>query len=62
MTTNRASARSPRMTMPPLPGHDWTGSERAEIRRLERVCDATEDWTLECGNTDAGDPWCIIYD
>jgi len=31
MTTNRASARSPRMTMPPLPGHDWTGSERAEM-------------------------------
>jgi hypothetical protein len=45
-----------------LPDQDWTESERAEIRRLEKVCDATEHWTLECSQTDIGDPWCVIYD
>jgi len=46
----------------PLPDQDWTESERAEIRRLEKVCDASEHWTLECSQTDIGDPWCVIYD
>jgi len=46
----------------PLPDQDWTESERAEIRRLEKVCDASEHWTLECSQTDIGDPWCIVYD
>ena len=41
---------------------DWSESERAEIGRLEKVCDASEHWTLECSHTDVGDPWCIIYD
>jgi hypothetical protein len=41
---------------------DWTDSERAEIRRLEKVCDASEHWTLECSQTDTGDPWCVVYD
>jgi hypothetical protein len=50
------------MPIPPRPGIDWTDDERAEIRRLKKVCDASEDWSLECGHTDAGDPWCIIYD
>jgi hypothetical protein len=39
----------------------WTDSERAEIRRLEKVCDASEHWTLECSQTDTGDPWCGQY-
>jgi hypothetical protein len=40
--------------------HDWRSeSERAEIGRLEKVCDASEHWTLECSHTDVGDPWCI---
>ena len=46
----------------PRPGFDWTADERAEIRRLEQLCDASENWLLECSHTDAGDPWCIIYD
>jgi hypothetical protein len=50
------------MTTRPLPDQDWTDSERAEIRRLEKVCDASEHWTLECSQTDIGDPWCIVYD
>lgn len=50
------------MAIPPRPGSDWTADERAELRRLEKVCDASEEWSLECSHTDAGDPWCIIYD
>jgi hypothetical protein len=50
MTTNRRHTR------------DWSESERAEIHRLEKLCDASEHWTLECSHTDVGDPWCIIYD
>jgi hypothetical protein len=50
------------MTTRPLRTQDWTESERAEIRRLEKVCDAFEHWTLECSHTDIGDPRCIIYD
>jgi hypothetical protein len=50
------------MAIVPFPGTDWTHDERAEIRRLEKVCDASEDWSLECSHTDAGDPWCVVYD
>src|SRR5262245_15231134 len=44
-----------------LPDQDWTESERAEIRRLEKGCDASEHCTLECSQTDMGDPWLGIY-
>jgi hypothetical protein len=50
------------MTIPPRPGSDWTDDEWAEIGRLEKVCNASKYWLLECSYTDAGDPWCIIYD
>ena len=50
------------MPIPPRPGSDWTADERAEIRRLERLCAASDGLSLECSHTDAGDPWCIIYD
>src|SRR5262245_23243614 len=55
-------SRSKLMAIVPFPGTDWTNDERAEIRRLEKVCDASEDWSLECSHTDAGDPWCVVYD
>jgi hypothetical protein len=50
--------------MMPVPflAHDWTADERAEIRRLEKFCEASDDWILECSHTDAGDPWCVVYD
>jgi hypothetical protein len=38
-------------------GHDWTANERAEIRRLEKFCEASDDWILEYSHTDAGDPF-----
>jgi hypothetical protein len=50
------------MALPPRPGSDWTDDERAEIRPLQQLCHGSEDWSLECSHTDAGDPWCIIYD
>jgi hypothetical protein len=50
------------MAIVPFPGTDWTNDERAEIRWSEKVCDASEDWSLECSHTDAGDPWCVVYD
>jgi hypothetical protein len=50
------------MPVVPFPGTDWTDDERAEIRRLEKVCHAAGDWDLECSHTDAGDPWCVVYD
>jgi hypothetical protein len=50
------------MSIRPLPGQDWTESERAEIRRLEKLCEASEHWTLECSQTDTGHPWCVVYD
>jgi hypothetical protein len=50
------------MTTVPPSGQDWTNSERAELRRLEKLCDASDRWTFECSQTDVGDPWCIIYD
>ena len=43
--------------IPPRPGFDWSGDERAELRRLAQLCDASQDWCLECSHTDAGDPW-----
>src|SRR5262249_31913378 len=49
-------ARYPSMTIRPLRSQDWIESERAEIRRLEKVCDASELWTLECSQTDVGEP------
>jgi hypothetical protein len=60
--TNRFPVRFVRMGIVPFPGQDWTADERAEIGRLEKVCEASDGWTLECSHTDAGDPWCIVYD
>jgi hypothetical protein len=48
--------------MAPAPGTDWTDDERAEIDRIEALCGETEHWELECSHTDAGDPWCVVYD
>ena len=56
-TIKRTPARYSPMTTRPLPGQDWTDNERAEIRRLEKVCDASEHWMVECTQTDVDDPW-----
>lgn len=49
-------------SLAPLPGNDWTENERDQIDRLEALCRGSPHWELECRHTDAGDPWCIIYD
>ena len=36
--------------IPPRPDFDWSGDERAELRRLEQLCDASQDWSLECSH------------
>jgi hypothetical protein len=41
---------------------DWTDWERDELDRLQALCEGIQEWELERGHTDAGDPWCIIYD
>src|SRR4051812_30592731 len=46
----------------PLRGKNWSEHERSEIVRLEAVCSGTDHWSLDCDHTDAGDPWCVIYD
>ncbi len=51
------------MPVPLVPrGGDRTDAEMAEIHRLRAVCQRSQDWELECDHSDAGDPWCIIYD
>ncbi len=40
----------------PLRGKNWSEHEREEIGRLEAVCSGTDQWSLECDHTDAGDP------
>jgi hypothetical protein len=32
------------------------------VRRLNLACQDLPYWELVCDHTDAGDPWCIIYD
>ena len=48
--------------LPPPTGDDWSEGECAHIDRLRTACKNTEHWELESSRTDAGDPWCIIYD
>ena len=51
-----------RLCSVPLSGKNWSEHERAEIGRLEALCSETNHWSLDCDHTDAGDPWCVIYD
>ena len=48
--------------LPPLSGSVWSEAECAHIDRLRTVCKNAVHWDLESSRTDAGDPWCIIYD
>jgi hypothetical protein len=49
-------------TLPPPSGVDWTDAELAEIERLMPLCHGRRGWELECDQTDAGDPWSVVYD
>ena len=48
--------------MAPSPGKEWTDDERSHIGRLETLCRSIDHWEMDCGFTDACDPWCVIYD
>jgi hypothetical protein len=47
-------------SLAPPGGSSWTTQEMAEIERLGAACKA--HLGLECGHTDVGDPWCVVYD
>jgi hypothetical protein len=49
-------------TVAPMPGIGWSEHEREHIGRLEALCRDAPDWETECSQTDAGDPWCVVYD
>jgi hypothetical protein len=46
----------------PSAGREWTEAELVEIRRLKGSCERHGHQKLTCDQTDAGDPWCVIYD
>jgi hypothetical protein len=41
---------------------EWTEAEQIEIERLRSACRVVDHWDVDCDRTDAGDPWCIVYD
>jgi hypothetical protein len=47
-------------SLAPPSGTNWTDQETAQIHRLRAACDG--QFELECSKTDAGDPWCVLYD
>jgi hypothetical protein len=49
------------MTSPPF-HREWNEDERGHIKRLEQSCAGRTHWVLACGHTEAGDPWCALYD
>jgi hypothetical protein len=41
---------------------DWTQYELSELNRIRAVCAEHAGFAQwECGHTDEGDPWCIVY-
>jgi hypothetical protein len=46
----------------PSAGREWTDAELVEIRRLKESCESDGYKELECDQSDAGDPWCVIHD
>jgi hypothetical protein len=45
----------------PLGGQNWTHEELIELARLETTCHGVDSRQFAFGNTDEGDPWCVIY-
>jgi hypothetical protein len=46
----------------PKTGDYWNEAELIEIERLRSACKAVSHWQVDCDRTDAGDPWCVVYD
>jgi hypothetical protein len=47
--------------IPPSRGK-WTVEEERELDRIRALCGLDSHIRVECGETDEGDPWCIVYD
>jgi hypothetical protein len=47
--------------IPPSRGK-WTVEEERELDRIRALCGSYPQIRVECGETDEGDPWCIVYD
>ena len=41
---------------------DWSHQEHCEIDRIRVTCAEHPNLQLEYGQTDEGDPWCIVHD
>ena len=58
-------AKSPSRSMPSWAPADqgcWSDWELCEIDRIRAACEECAALELEGGNSDEGDPWCIVYD
>ena len=58
-------AKSPSRSMPSWAPADqgcWSDWELCEIDRIRAACEECAALDLEGGNSNEGDPWCIVYD
>ncbi len=63
MGLSRPNARSNIVACwPPIHRSCWTNPERVQIERIRYWCDKCPKLEFDGGQTDEGDPWCIVYD
>ena len=47
---------------PPIYHGGWSIPERIQIERIRYLCEKCPQLEFDGGQTDEGDPWCIVYD
>ena len=47
---------------PPIYHGCWSIPERVQIERIRYLCEKCPQLEFDGGQTDEGDPWCIVYD
>ena len=47
---------------PPIYHGCWSIPERIQIERIRNLCEKCPQLEFDGGQTDEGDPWCIVYD
>jgi hypothetical protein len=47
---------------PPIHPGCWSIPERIQIERIRNLCERCPQLEFDSGQTDEGDPWCIVYD
>ena len=60
-STGLAMANRAPLSVTPRRG-DWTPQELCELDRIRVRCSPHSSFELQCGHSDEGDPWCIVYD